>query len=130
MFVSGHFHVLGMRKPHFQCNANRDVATTSLCFCNELHLLHVLLVKVAPGTAFASWSKHHFVVIGKAEQQVRKASQCGTRQTFLFNIKKNQISGRRMTTRSSSHPPPRNTSRTAQNTIQNLQNLSMSHATV
>jgi len=27
-----------------------------------------------------------------------------------------------MTARSSSHPPPRNTSRTAQNTIQNLQN--------
>jgi len=26
--MSGHFHVLGMRKPHFQCNANRDVATT------------------------------------------------------------------------------------------------------
>jgi len=32
MLISGHFHVLGMRKPHFQCNANREVATTSLVF--------------------------------------------------------------------------------------------------
>jgi len=32
MFIFGHFHVLGMRKPHFQRNANREVATTSLVF--------------------------------------------------------------------------------------------------
>jgi len=32
MIISGHFHVLGMQKPHFQCNANREVATTSLVF--------------------------------------------------------------------------------------------------
>jgi len=32
MFISGHFHVLGMRKPHFQCNANQEVATTSFVF--------------------------------------------------------------------------------------------------
>ena len=32
MYMSGHFHALGMRKPHFQCNANRDFATTSLVF--------------------------------------------------------------------------------------------------
>jgi len=37
-------------------------------------------VKVEPGTTFKSWSKHHFVVIGKAEQQVRKASHCCTKQ--------------------------------------------------
>jgi len=48
--------------------------------CNELHPLHVLFVKVVPGTTFTSWSKHHFVVIGKAEKQVRKASHCGTKQ--------------------------------------------------
>jgi len=55
MFLSRHFHVLGMRKPHFQCNANREVATTSSRFCNEQHLLHVLFVKVVPGTTFISW---------------------------------------------------------------------------
>jgi len=79
MFISGHLHVLATRKPYFQCNANQAVATTSH-FCNEPHLLHILFVKVAPGTTFTSWSKHHFVVIGKAEQQVRKASHCGTKQ--------------------------------------------------
>ena len=41
IFISGHFHVLSMRKPHFQCNANREVVTTSPRFCNEPHLLHV-----------------------------------------------------------------------------------------
>ena len=43
-------------------------------FCRELHLSHILFETFAPGTTFTSWSKHHFVVIGKAEQQVRKAS--------------------------------------------------------
>ena len=86
MFISGHFHVLGMRKPHFQCNANREVATTSHRFCNEPHLLHVLFVKVVPGTAFRSWSKHHFVVIRKAEQQVHKASHCGTKQQYRSHV--------------------------------------------
>jgi len=42
VFTSGHFYVLGMRKPHFQCNANWEVATTSTRFCNEPHLFHVL----------------------------------------------------------------------------------------
>jgi len=50
MFISGDFHVLGMRKLHFQCNTNREVATTSPRFCNEAHPLHVLFVKVVPGT--------------------------------------------------------------------------------
>jgi len=54
MFISGLFHVFGMRKPHFQCNTNREVATTSPRFCNESHLLHVLFVKVVPGTTFTS----------------------------------------------------------------------------
>jgi len=80
MFMSGHFHVLGIRKPHFECNANREVATTFPRFWNEPHLLYVLFVKVVPGTTVTSWSKHHFVVIGKAEQQVREASHCGTKQ--------------------------------------------------
>jgi len=80
MFMSGDFHVLDMRKPQFQCNANQEVATTFPRFCNEQHLLHVLFVKVGPGTTFTSWSKYHFVVIGKAKQQVRKASHCGTKQ--------------------------------------------------
>jgi len=42
-------------------------------------------VKVVPSTTFTSWSKHHFVVIGKAEQQVRKASQA-TKTGFIFPI--------------------------------------------
>ena len=37
-------------------------------------------VKVAPGTTFTSWSKHHFVVIGKVERHVRKSSHCGSKQ--------------------------------------------------
>jgi len=76
MFIFGHFLALGMRKPHFQCNANREVATTSPRVCDEPHPLYVLFVD----TTSTSWSKHYFVVIGKAEQQVRKASHCGTKQ--------------------------------------------------
>jgi len=49
-------------------------------FFNKPHLLHVLFVKVLPGTIFTCWSKQHCVVIGKAEQQVCKPSHCGTKQ--------------------------------------------------
>jgi len=62
---------------------NREVATTSPRFFNKPHLLHDLFVKVVPGTIFTSRSKHHFVVIGKAEQQVRTPSHCG--DLCLFN---------------------------------------------
>jgi len=79
--MSGYFNAMSIWKPHFQCNANWKVPTTLPRFCNEPHLLHVLFVKVAPGTTFTScWSKHHFVVITKAEQQVRKASHCRNKQ--------------------------------------------------
>ena len=61
-------------------NATPAEKLQQLRFCNESHLLHVLFVKVVPGTTFTSWSKHHFVVIGKAEKQVRKASHCRTKQ--------------------------------------------------
>jgi len=50
MFISGHFHVLAIRRPHCQCNTNREVATASPHFCNEPHPLHVHFMKVAPGT--------------------------------------------------------------------------------
>jgi len=80
------YWAMGTRKPHFQCNANREVATTSPRFCNEPHLLNVLFVKVVPGTTLASWSKHHFVVIGKAEQLVRKPAHCGTKQQQRSHI--------------------------------------------
>ena len=86
MFISGDFHVLGMRKPHFQCNTNREVATTFPRFCNEVHPLHVLFVKVVPGTIFTSWSKHHFVVTGMIEQQMCKASHCGTKQQWISYV--------------------------------------------
>ena len=79
MFISGHFHVLSMRKPHFQCNANREVATTPSFLHRTAHIA-CSFVKVATGTTFTSWSKHHFVVTGKAEQKVHKASHCGTKQ--------------------------------------------------
>ena len=46
----------------------------------EPHRSHVIFLKVAPGTTFTSWSKHHFVVIGKTEQQVRKTSHCDSKQ--------------------------------------------------
>jgi len=65
---------------HIQCNASREVATTSPPFYNESHSSHVLFVKVAPGMTFISWSQHHFVVIRKPERQVRKASHCGSKQ--------------------------------------------------
>jgi len=58
MLISGHFHVLGTRKPHFQCIANREVGTTFPRFCNEPHLLHVLFVKVVPAT----WHQLHILV--------------------------------------------------------------------
>jgi len=48
------YWAMGMRKPHFQCNANWEVATTSPHFCNDSHLLHILFVKVVPGTTFTS----------------------------------------------------------------------------
>jgi len=80
MFISGHFHVFAIRKPHCQCNANGEIGTAFPRFCNEPHQLHVLFVKVALGTTFAFCSKHNFVVIGKAEQHVLKASHCGSKQ--------------------------------------------------
>jgi len=51
---------------HIQCNANREVETTSPPVYNEPHQLHVLFVKVARGTNFTSWTQNHFVAIGKA----------------------------------------------------------------
>ena len=79
MFMSGHFRVLSIWKSHFQCNANWR-------FQQHPHLLHVLFVKVAPGTIYTSWSKHHFVVIAKAEQQVRKASHSCTKQKWRSHV--------------------------------------------
>jgi len=65
---------------HIQYNGNGEVATTSPPIYNEPHRLHVLFVKAAPSTTFTSWSQHHFVAIGKPEQQVRKAIHCGNKQ--------------------------------------------------
>jgi len=67
-------------KLHIQCNANGEVATTSPPIYNELHRSHILFVKAALGTAFTSWSQHHFVAIGKPERHVRKASHRGSKQ--------------------------------------------------
>ena len=50
------------------------------------HLLHILFVKVVPGTTFTSWSQHHFVVIVKAGQQVCKASHCGSNMDVRRNF--------------------------------------------
>ena len=62
--------------------ANGKVATTSPPFYNEPHRLHVLFVKASHSTTSASWSQHHFVVIGNPERQVRKASHCGSKQQW------------------------------------------------
>jgi len=51
------YWAMGMRKPHFQCNANREVATTFCRFCNQPHVLHVIFVKVVPGTTSHCGSK-------------------------------------------------------------------------
>jgi len=59
---------------HFQRNFKREVATMSPPFCSEPHLSHILFVNVEPGTTATSWSKHHFVEIGKPRRQVCKAS--------------------------------------------------------
>ena len=40
MFMSGHICVLSIWKPHFQCNANWKVPTTSPRFCHEPLLLY------------------------------------------------------------------------------------------
>ena len=64
----------------FQHITKWEVAKTPPLICNEPHLSHVLIVKVAPGTTFTSWSKRRFVVSGKAEQHVRKALHCGSKQ--------------------------------------------------
>jgi len=74
---------------HIQRNANREVATTSPPFYNELHRLHVLFVKAAPGMTFTSWSEHHFVVIEKLEWQVREASHCGSKQQSIEIMHRN-----------------------------------------
>ena len=71
---------------HIQCNDSWEVAGASAPFYNEPHRSHVLVIKVALGTTFTTWSKHHFVVIGKAEQQVRKASHCGNKQQQRFHV--------------------------------------------
>ena len=42
---------------HFQCNINRQVATTFPPYCNAVHRSHVPFVRVAPGTTFTYWSK-------------------------------------------------------------------------
>jgi len=65
---------------HIQRNATEEVATTSPRFYNEPHQSHVLCVKAELSTTFTSWSQHHFVVIGKPELHVRKASHCGSKQ--------------------------------------------------
>jgi len=86
MFISGHFHVLAKRKPHCQCNANREVATASPRFCNEPHPLHVLFVKVVPGTTFTSWSKHHLLWLE------RPTSKCAKLHTVAASNNKDPTS--------------------------------------
>jgi len=67
-------------EPRIQHNTSEKIATTSPSFYYELRRLHVLCVKAAPSTTFTSWSQHHFVAIGKPEQQVRKDLHCGSKQ--------------------------------------------------
>jgi len=82
---SCHIYVLFFAHIPFVVNhtfnaTSTEVATTSLPFYNELHQSHALFVKASHSTTFTSWSQHHFVVIGKLEQHMRKASHCGSKQ--------------------------------------------------
>jgi len=52
---------------HNQRNTTREVATTSPPFYNDPHRSHVLCVKAELSTTFTSWSQHHFVAIGNAQ---------------------------------------------------------------
>ena len=72
---------------------NHTFNTTPTEICNSIpsffamnHLLHVLFVKVVPGTTFTTWSKHHFVTIGKTEQRAHKTSRCGTKQQWRCHV--------------------------------------------
>jgi len=65
---------------YIQRNNDREFATTPPPFYNEPHRSHVLFVNASPGTTFTFWSHHHFVVIGKPQRKVRKASHCGSKQ--------------------------------------------------
>ena len=65
---------------HIKRNVNREIATIPPPFYNRPHQLHVLFVKAATGMTFPSSSQHHFVVIGKPEREVYKASHCGSKQ--------------------------------------------------
>jgi len=71
---------------HFQRDINWEVAITSPPFCCEPQLSHILFVKVAPDTTFTSWSKQHFIVIGKPRRQVCKASHCGSKQQWRSHV--------------------------------------------
>jgi len=78
MFISGHFHVLGMRKPHFQSNANQEVAATYPCFCNEPHLLNVLFMKVVLAPLSHPGQSTTLLWLEKPSSKCAKASQRGT----------------------------------------------------
>jgi len=80
MFISLSFSYIRHAKTTLSMQRQPRGCNNILRFFNKPHLLHVLFVKVVPGTIFTSWSKHHFVVIVKAEQQVRKPSHCDTKQ--------------------------------------------------
>ena len=58
----------------FNATSNERLQQCPLLFCSEPHLSHILFVNVEPGTTATSWSKHHFVEIGKPRRQVCKAS--------------------------------------------------------
>jgi len=77
MFISGHFHVLGTQKAHFQCNAKREVAVTSPRFCNEHHLLHVLFCEGC------TW--HHLRILVKAPLFCDWKSRATSAQCFSLS---------------------------------------------
>jgi len=75
-------HILFVMNRTFKAMPTERLQQHPPLFYNKPHLSYVLFVNVAPATTFTSWSQHHFVVIGKPERQVRKASHCGSKERY------------------------------------------------
>ena len=86
MSISGHFHVLGMQNHTFNATPTEKLQQHPLVFLMNRTYCMFFLWRLYPGTTFTSWSKHHFVVIGKAEKQVCKASHCRTKQQWRSHV--------------------------------------------
>jgi len=72
MFISSHFHVLAIRKPHCHRNANWEVATAFPRFCNEPHPLHVLYCEGCTWHHLYILVKHYLLWLEKPSSKCAK----------------------------------------------------------